>query len=396
MHSISVYTDEIDDLEAAAKDLADKIKNGLVLCKNTCAIMFCDIEADEQEFISEFKKYYDFPILGATSVAMLSSDNGYADIGISLLVLTADDCEFNVGITDEINIDNAEECIKKEYDRLKAQSEYAEEKLIITYAPVMNDFVGDDIVKCFNSISRAPLFGGMASDGFTIKDNRVFLNDISSQNRVVMLLISGSIRPVFQHEYTIINTKDVMHTVTKSDRNIVYEMEGEKFLDVLARTGVNINEEDAYLSFIGTVFETIVEVGNDEKISVMRDLNTLNIKEKSGTFLGNVAIGSKMRLCLLNKEDIYKSVKRSFVDVIGQMNEVKDYQYSTFLVSSCAGRFLLLSTEPDAEAKAYSDMLPQEISLGGFYSYGEICPTYIGEESRFNVFHNKTFTMVAF
>lgn len=396
MRSISVYTEEIDDLESAAKDLADKISNGLELCKNTCAIMFCDIEADEQEFISEFKKYYDFPILGATSVAMLSSDVGYADIGISLLVLTADDCEFNVGITEEINFDNAEVCIRNEYDRLKSLSKYEEEKLIVTYAPVMNDFVGDDIVKCFNSISQAPLFGGMASDGFTIKDNRVFLNGESSQNRVVMLLISGNIRPVFQHEYTIINTKDVMHTVTKSDRNIVYEMEGEKFLDVLARTGVNINEEDAYLSFIGTVFETMVDVGNNEKISVMRDLNTLNIEEKSGTFLGNVAVGSKMRLCLLNKDDIYNSVKRSFVDVVEQMNAIKDYEYSTFLVSSCAGRFLLLSTEPDAETKAYADMLPKTIALAGFYSYGEICPTYIGPDSRFNVFHNKTFTMVAF
>ena len=196
--------------------------------------------------------------------------------------------------------------------------------------------------------------------------------------------------------YSIINTKDVMHTVTKSDRNIVYEMEGEKFLDVLARTGVNINEEDAYLSFIGTVFETMVDVGNNEKISVMRDLNTLNIEEKSGTFLGNVAVGSKMRLCLLNKDDIYNSVKRSFVDVVEQMNAIKDYEYSTFLVSSCAGRFLLLSTEPDAETKAYADMLPKTIALAGFYSYGEICPTYIGPDSRFNVFHNKTFTMVAF
>lgn len=395
MRSCTLYTEEIDDLKLAAQEMAEQLKNKMHLGENTCGIMFCDIETDEVRFMELFRQYYDFPILSVSSVAMLESEVGYVDTGICLLVMTANDCCFSVGLTEEITAENLHSCIQEGFGRLKEKGT-GQEKLILCYAPVMPHFTGDEIVECFSKITKAPLFGGMASDGFTIKDNRIACNGISCRNRVGMVIITGNVKPLFQREYSIINTKDIMHEVTKSERNEVFELENENFVDVLSHTGVNVEEEDVYLSFVGTVFEALVDVGDGEKISVMRDLSVLNQENRSGVFLGNVPEGSKMRLCLLNKEDISSSVKRSFVDIFNQIDNIANYEYSTFLISSCAGRFLLLSTEPDAEAKAYADMLPDNISLCGFYSYGEICPTYLTSGRRYNVFHNKTFTLVAF
>lgn len=395
MRSCSLYTEEIDDLRLAAQELAEQLDKKMQLAKNTCAIMFCDIETEELQFLENFKKYYDFPVLCVTSVAMLESEIGYVDTGICLLVMTADDCEFSIGLTEEITADNLNSCISEAFSALK-RNNGLEEKLVLCYAPVMPYFTGDEIVESFSKITNAPLFGGMASDGFTINDNRIAFDGISCRNRVGMIIISGNVKPIFQREFSIVNTKDIMHEVTSSYRNEVYELENKNFVDVLSRTGVNVSEEDVYLSFVGTVFEALVDVGNGEKVSVMRDLSVLNHEKRSGIFLGNVPEGSKMRLCLLNKENISSSVKRSFVDIFNQISVTKNYEYSTFLVSSCAGRFLLLSTEPEAEAKAYEDILPVSISLCGFYSYGEICPTYLASGNRCNVFHNKTFTLVAF
>ena len=103
MQSIALYTDEIDDLEAVAQEFHDKISAKLPLLKNSCGIIFCDIEADELELTEQLRKYYDFPIVGATAVALLTNNEGYQNTGINFLVLTADDCTFSVGITDEIN-----------------------------------------------------------------------------------------------------------------------------------------------------------------------------------------------------------------------------------------------------------------------------------------------------
>ena len=47
MHSITVYTDEIDDLELAAEELSQKIPADFKLYKNSVGIIYCDVETDE-------------------------------------------------------------------------------------------------------------------------------------------------------------------------------------------------------------------------------------------------------------------------------------------------------------------------------------------------------------
>jgi len=395
MHSITVYTEEIDDLELAAEELHEQLKD-FTIYKNTLGIIFCDVETDEHALVEELHKYYDFPLLGATSVAMITSCSGYRDTGISLMLLSCDICEYIADITEELTPENAEAEIKKTYDLLRAQLSQPE-KLALVYAPQMTYLYGDYLVQYFDKANpQGRLFGGIASDNFELDKNRIFFNDISSQNRVILVLIGGDIKPVFQQQYTIINDQGIMDTVTKSKDNVVYELSSGKFAEVLSSNGMAIDEADAYLKFVCSVFEADIEVGSGEHISVMRDLRSINPEDKSAVFLGNVPIGSKMRLCMLNKDNIASSVKRAFEDVLQQMLANHGQEYTTLLCTSCAGRFLNLATEPEAEGKVCEQMLPPGMTLSGMYSYGEICPTYTPSGKCYNVFHNKTFTLVAF
>jgi len=395
MVSKTVYTDEIDDLEQAAADLHDQLKN-FTIYKNTLGIVFCDVETDTEALAAELHKYFDFPIIGATAVALLTSSDGYKDTGISLLILSCNTCEYLADITEELNPENAEAEIKKTYARLKARLTQPEQ-LALIYAPQMTFLYGDYLVKYFDEADpTGKLFGGVASDNFELTQNRVFFNNISSQNRVVLVLIGGNIKPVFQQQYSIIDDQGVMSTVTKSCDNIVYEVTEGKFLDVLNSKGMGIENTDAYLKFVCSVFEANIEVGNGENITVMRDLRAVNMEDKSAIFLGNVPVGSKMRLCMLNKDNIANSVKRALEDVLAQIKQNPEHEYTTILCTSCAGRFLNLATEPEAEGKVCEALLPAGISLSGMYSYGEICPTYSPSGNCFNIFHNKTFTLVAF
>lgn len=395
MAAKTVYTEEIDDLELAAAELHAKLKDFHIM-KNTLGIVFCDVETDEIALVEELHKYYDFPIIGATTVAMITTEHGYKDTGISLMVLTCDYGEFCADMTEELTAENAQEEITKTYNKIKA-SMNTPEKLALVYAPQMTYLTGDSIVNYLTAINPdVHLFGGIASDSFDLTSNRIFYNDISSRSRIIIVLIGGNIHPVFQQQYSIIDDKGIMSEVTKSEENVVYEVTGGKLLDVLNLKGMGIAKADAYIEFVGSVFEANIKVDNGEYISVMRDLRSVNVEDGSAVFLGNVPVGSKMRLCMLNKENITNSVKGAFKDVIAQIKDHPDYKYTTFLCTSCAGRFLNLATEPDAEGKACQELLPEGMTICAMYSYGEICPTYTPTGQCYNVFHNKTFTLVAF
>lgn len=397
MISTTVYTEEIDDMQVAAEELYSQLKDFTVR-KNTLGIIFCDMETNENELVKELHNYYDFPIIGATAVALLTNNEGYRNIGITLMIMTSNSCEFLTDETAELTAENAEQEIAATYKRLKAKLTQPE-KLALVYAPQMSFLTGDYIVKYYNKVNPEGLiFGGIASDNFELTSNRIFFNESSSQKKVILVLIGGNLKPVFQQQYSIIDTKGIMSTVTKSQDNIVYEVTEGKFLDVLKNKGMDINDAnaDAYLKFVCSVFEANIDVGNNEYISVMRDLRSINFEEGSAIFLGNVPVGSKMRLCVLNKENINSTVRRAFIDVLAQIKQNSDYHYTTFLCTSCAGRFLNLATEPDFEGKVCQELTPPGLSLCGMYSYGEICPTKAPSGRCYNIFHNKTFTLVAF
>lgn len=44
---------------------------------------------------------------------------------------------------------------------------------------------------------------------------------------------------------------------------------------------------------------------------------------------------------------------------------------------------------------AFRDVLPENVDLMGFYSFGEICPQVMESGHIYNCFHNDTFTILA-
>lgn len=396
MKSATLFTEEIDDLDYAVQELRDQLAERLTLKKNTCGILFCDIDTDISELMKALKAEFSFPIIGTTAVALLSKDEGYNDIGITMLVMTDDECEFFAGVTEELTEENYRDEIGKLYSQLEAYTS-EKEKLIIAFGPQHKRIIGDDFVKLLTELSGGiPVVGGIASDRFTLVDNKVFCNEKISHMRLALMLITGKIKPIFNQEFSVADTTEALHTVVRSEGNVVYELDDCSMLESLRRAGLNLSKGDGYVELIGTAFEAVLDLGDGQKISVMRDMGDVDPDHNSAVFLGNVPEGSKMRLCILNKEAIKVSVRKAFTRVLDEIKTEKDYEYSTFLCISCAGRFLLLASDPDAEGKAYGGLLPDNITLCGMYSYGEFCPVYGDNEKLYNVFHNKTFTLVAF
>ena len=395
MDSIVLYTEEIDDLQEAVQDLFAQTE-GFVLKKNSLAVLFTEEDTDYQELYNLLAENWKFPVIGCTAMAMLLGKQGYCGTGISVLLLTADDCEFAAGMTDDLTKGNYESQIADKIKELKG-SLSSGIKLVICYGGMVTDeqdVAGDEIVAAIDKASGgAPLFGGLAADGFNFNGFRVFCNGKVKQSGQVMVLVSGNIEPKFVYANSIENRASFFYEVTESKSNQVIRLGNGSFIDALKREDMQVSKTDVLGDYILSPFVLTIHQPNGDSVEVARNLSVLNQETGAGCFLGAIPEGSTLSIGIINRSDVQKSVNSS-IDKI--LLEIKEHGYKTLLCTSCCARFLALASNINAEVEAYTGRVPEGVSLAGLYSYGEYCPVRGNKTGEFyNMFHNFTFAILA-
>lgn len=395
MKSLQAFTYEIDDIDDAVAQLKSQIDTSQLL-KNTFAIINCSDEADIKELREKLASEFDFPFVGCTGLAMLSSD-GFSQISISMLVLTADDCSFEIGITDEIKSSDDFENIKKKYQELSGKAG-TKGDMIFAYTPWWNDMVSDNVIRILDAASDGvPIFGGIASDGWIFEENYVFTHKKVSRTAVAMVLVHGNIKPVFTIEHSTTGLTSSHKVVTKSVDTKVYTLNDETAIEYLAGVGITNPKTNVLLDYLATPFISTIKTEDNDEIDVLRALVTIDHEEQSCSFIGSVDEGSELNMVLISRKDIEGSVKKAFDDIFEMIENEKDYKYSTILCSSCVARYSLIVSDKNTEGKAYADRLPEGINVQGFYSYGEYCPAKGKKHGRlYNILSNETLAIVAF
>ena len=397
MNSIVAYTAEIDDLNEAVADLFSQTES-FPLQKNSLAIIFAEEAADAKEFYALLSERWKFPMIGCSAMAMLLGKEGYRGIGISVLLLTADDCEFSAGMTAELNVDNYKSEIKRVYDELRGALD-GEVKLAISYGGMVTDercAAGDDLVDALNEAAdrKVPIYGGTASDGFSFSDFRVFYNGEVRKHGQVIALVSGNIEPKFACVSSAGERAIFSYEVTEARRNIVYRLGSGTFLDALAREKMAVDKTEVMGDYLLSPFMVEVEREKGDQVEVARTLSVLNRETGAGAFLGSVPEGSTMSVGVISREDVQSSVARAFKEVFRKLANAEG-RYRTLLCTSCCARFLAMASNISAEADAYAKSLPEGVSLMGMYGYGEYCPVKGSRTGAdYNMFHNFTFTIL--
>ncbi len=396
MKSLHAFTEEIDDLDEAIEELKSQIDTSQLL-KNTCALIHCSSDLDVHELREKLANAFDFPFVGCTAVGMLSSE-GFSQDSIVMLVMTADDCTFEIGMTEEILSNEDLKFIDEKYTELTSQNE-AKPGMIFAYTPLWHELVNDNVIKILDRMSNgAPIFGGIASDSsWTLVDNYVFDNNNVSQTAVVMILVHGNIKPVFTIEHSTTGLTNSHKIVTKSENNVVYKLNNESILSYLEKIGINNPNKGVLLDYLATPFISTITTDDGDEIDVLRALAEIYHDEESCRFLGSIDEGSELNMVLISKKDIEGSVKKAFDDIFEMIEKEKDYNYSTILCSSCAARYTLIISDKNTEGKAYADRLPDGVNVQGFYSYGEYCPAKGKKHGKlYNILSNETLAIVAF
>lgn len=394
MRSLQAFTKEVDDIALAVSQLREGIDTSLLM-SNTCGIVFCGFEPDMEELVQKLKEVFDFPFFGCTGIGVLSTE-GYSQSSISLLVLTADDVSFSIGMTRDIEgpddicafADTYNECAAPLCDKAK---------LIFTYVPWLTNVTFDDIVSLLDKESgQVPVYGGIASDGWTFDSTYVFTNEGVSQNRGVMMVVSGNVRPIFTIEHSTTLTTNLHKTVTKAEGTVVYELDGRPVTDFIREMGLITDKTQVILDFLGTPFLASQKTSDGDEIDTLRCLGVIDHENHSCGYIGRIDEGSELNMVLISKEDIEASVKIAFDEILEKISQSGDYAYSSIFCSSCAARYCLLVADKNAEGRAYEGRLPEGLNVQGVYIYGEFCPAKGKKNGRlYNVLSNETFTILA-
>lgn len=398
MDSRVVYTDIIDEPSEAAREIFDKL-DGFVFRKNSLAIIFMEEDTDYHGLYEILSGKWDFPIIGCTAMAMITGSEGFVNEGLACMIMSADDCRFAAGVTDELTPENYQEQIARVYSGLSSELG-EEEQVVLAYGVCVtekNNVSGDDLLMATNMVCGSkPIFGGLASDELSFRKMKVFCNDKEVESGQVMALISGNIHPKYMHITSIDNlVNSKVYTITKSKDNIVYEVDGEPLMDVLEREQFGTEKTDVLRDYLHTPFVVTIEQRDGGHVSSARNLSVLDHENKSGIFLGYMPEGAKLEIGFVNRE----RVKATLSEVMyAMMNYVaaSDKDYGTVLCTSCASRYIVISTQIKDESSMWVDRLPEGFGYLGMYSYGEFCPTTDeGSGQDYNMFHNFTYAMLA-
>ncbi|MBI4249955.1 MAG: FIST C-terminal domain-containing protein [Elusimicrobia bacterium] len=247
---------------------------------------------------------------------------------------------------------------------------------------------GSELVKGLTS--RLPkgvtVTGGLSGDGARFQKTMVLGGGAPEQGMVAALGLYGSRLRV---GYASLGGWDPFgpeRIITRSKGNVLYELDGRSALDLYKQY---LGDHAAGLPATGLLYPLSLR-GKDETGGVVRTILSVDEKERSMTFAGDMPEGSLARLMKANFD-------RLIDGAVGAAKKSREGDGSSSpdlaLLISCVGRKMVLKQRVEEEVEGVREVLGGGTALTGFYSYGEISPFTHGTNCEL---HNQTMTITTF
>ncbi|MDR2176272.1 MAG: FIST C-terminal domain-containing protein [Synergistaceae bacterium] len=399
MRSIIAVTNEMDDAEKAARELLEQVNAGGPLGKNGCAFVYCDAEMDHGPFAAALQEKLPFSLVGSTTIATFDTENGAQILSAVLVVLTADDAEFSAVLTDSLTAENLSGELEAAYR--KAASAVNGGKLLFLVPPFIDIAPLDDYVDTLSKVSGdIPIFGGLPSSNIADGDILVYAGGRVCTDRAAIVLVGGNVRPVFSVQSILSTFSEQKRTITKAEKNVVYRVGDMTFVDYLKSVDLPADEliaQGDLAVYVSTPLKVYLHKDDcDDGIPIARTIQKLNPADGSGLLFGAISEKSVISIATMKRQDIQDSCKMAVSEILEKINAAgEDYAYTTLFCVSCGGRYMVMADDKDIEGDIITGSLPKNLTLSGFYAYGEICPTAVRGGKAVNRVHNESIVMCA-
>jgi hypothetical protein len=235
--------------------------------------------------------------------------------------------------------------------------------------------IGDDIL----------ITGGMAGDGNNFQKTAVGCANTPEEGNVVLIGFYGKHIKVGSGVKSGWAFFGPERTVTKSEKNILYSIDGENALELYKRYLGDFAKQLPS----SALFFPLAILSPDSEIPLVRTI--LSVDEQNGTmtFAGNIPEGAHIRLMRTNTEQIINNAGMAAEEAKNK-NENPAFAF----IVNCVGRKLVLGAMADNEIMSIRNNLNPNTLVAGFYSYGEFSRFfYPGKNCEL---HNQTVVVTTF
>jgi hypothetical protein len=236
-----------------------------------------------------------------------------------------------------------------------------------------------------NNQKLLPITGGLAGDAARFTKTVVGLNEAAAEGNIVAVGFYGHQLNIGHSSLGGWDEFGKERIITKSDKNVLHEIDGTVALDLYKEYLGPYAEE---LPGSALLFPLSMRLENSER-NLVRTILSVNESDKTMTFAGNLPEGSKVRFMKANFEKLITAsataAENSF-DKSGNLPELA-------ILISCVGRKLILQERTEDELIAAKKIFGDSTCITGFYSYGEISPFNPLTNCEL---HNQTMTITTF
>lgn len=171
--------------------------------------------------------------------------------------------------------------------------------------------------------------------------------------------------------------------VTKSKENELFELDGKPALQLYKEyLGEKANE----LPASALLFPLAVRLEENAKKQIVRTILSVKEDSQSMVFAGDIPENSLVQLMRANFDRLIDGASEA---ALMTKENVREDSEILSIAISCVGRRLILGERTEEELEATMDVLPNNTTQIGFYSYGEISPYSDG----YCDLHNQTMTL---
>lgn len=229
------------------------------------------------------------------------------------------------------------------------------------------------------------LSGGLCGDDDRFEKTLASYNENPKEGEVVAVAFYGDTLEISSANFGGWTSFGPERIITKSNNNVLYELDGKPALDLYKRY---LGDKAKELPKSALLYPLSV-ITTENEAAIVRTI--LNIDENNNTMIlaGDVPEGSRVQLMMSTVDDIANGA-RTAAELA--MKNRKNKPELAILVS-CVGRKLVMDQRTEEEVEEVISVIGDNAVVSGFYSYGEMAP-FEGQDSC--KLHNQTMTLTLF
>lgn len=334
---------------------------------------------EDERIYEEVREMYPDGLLvfGSTSGEILST-NVYEN-SLTITAIEFERTTFEIvhrNVSDFPSVQAMGECISSTFNQ-----DHLRHVFVVSDGSFVN---GSGLIKGLENAPdfQASITGGLCGDGARFEKTLASFNENPKQGEVVAIGFYGEDLEVSYANYGGWTPFGPERVITKSEGNVLYEIDGRPALDL-------------YKKYLGDKAEQLPQAALLYPLTVqdkpgfeplVRTILTIDEDKNSMVLAGDAPVNSKVQLMMSTVDDIAQGAAKAACMAMKKRKKNPELA----LLVSCVGRKLVMDQRTEEEIEEVAEVIGPDATIAGFYSYGEMSPFTDSNQCQL---HNQTMTL---